>query len=301
MKRTGFGRGIHLYMALPAFLLFTVFFIIPVFRGIAFSFTDWNGIAQARFTGLHNFVAFFSDERAIGDVATTLLFALGSAPLLNLFGLAYALLLDQQFRGRNAVRTAVYLPAVISPLIMGYVWYFLIQPERGFVPRLLAALSAGHAAGAANAAAPAFNWFLSKPGALAVLVLVNVWQYVGMTMVIYLAGLQAIPPSLSEAAAMDGARWFTTFRRVTIPLLAPSIRVNVITNIIGSLSVFDIVVSLTGGGPGYSTESLSLYIMRMVFGGFTGYSTAVAIILFFIIMIPVLLSLRFLRKGEATL
>ncbi len=300
MRRQGPGTRLHLLMALPAFLLFALFFIYPILRGIGFSLTDWNGISTPRFVGLQNFVSFLSDERARSDVANTLLFAAGSAPLLNLFGLLYALLLDRPFHGKQVVRTIVYLPAVISPLIMGYIWYFLIQPDRGFLAVLVDRLAAAHASGGLAAGA-ALNWLVSRPKALSVLVLVNVWQYVGMTMVIYLAGLQTIPPSLYEAAAMDGARYLTVLRRVTIPLLAPSIRVNVITNVIGSLSVFDIVVSLTRGGPGYSTETLSLYIMRMVFGGFTGYSTAVAIVLFIIILVPVAVLLRFFRGREVTM
>jgi raffinose/stachyose/melibiose transport system permease protein len=288
MKR-GLTRGPHVYMAVPAFLLFAVFFVYPMLQGILYSLTDWNGITTPRFVGLRNFIGFFSDARARNDVVNTLLFALGSAPLLNIFGLAYALALDVRFRARGAARAIVYLPAVVSPLIMGYIWYFLIQPERG----LLAVALAGMGGQAAHV-----NWFTSRPAALAVLVGVNVWQYVGMTMVIYLAGLQAIPPSLYEACAMDGARSMRRFHSVTLPLLAPSIRVNVITNIIGSLSVFDIVVSLTDGGPGYGTESLSLYIMRMVYGGFTGYSTAVAMILFLIILVPVALLMRFFAARE---
>jgi raffinose/stachyose/melibiose transport system permease protein len=289
--RKGITRGPHVYMAVPAFLLFAVFFVYPMLQGVLYSLTDWNGISTPRFVGLRNFISFFSDTRARNDVVNTLLFALGSAPLLNLFGLAYALALDVRFRARGAVRAIVYLPAVVSPLIMGYIWYFLIQPERGLLAVALAGIG-----GAGQAAH--MNWFTSRPAALAVLVGVNVWQYVGMTMVIYLAGLQAIPPSLYEACAMDGARYTRRLRSVTLPLLAPSIRVNVVTNVIGSLSVFDIVVSLTDGGPGYGTESLSLYIMRMVYGGFTGYSTAVAMILFIIILVPVALLMRFFATRE---
>jgi raffinose/stachyose/melibiose transport system permease protein len=293
MKRRSWFKG-HTLMALPAFLLFAAFFIYPMIRGIGFSFTQWDGIGAPRFVGLANFVSFFGDLRARKDIFTTLLFALGSAPLLNVFGLLYALILDARFRGKGAIRAIVYLPAVISPLIMGYIWYFLIQPERGFIATAFSSLLGASHAGA-------LNWFTSRPAALAVLVGVNVWQYVGMTMVIYLAGLQNIPPSLYEACAMDGARLGATLHSVTLPLLAPSVRVNVITNVIGSLSVFDIVVSLTGGGPGYATESLSLYIMRMVFGGQTGYSTAVAIVLFLIILAPVLLLLRYFNRREVTM
>ena len=117
-------------------------------------------------------------------------------------------------------------------------------------------------------------------------------------MVIYLAGLQSIPIEMIEAAKIDGAGYFKTLWYVTLPLMINTIEINVITNIIGSLSVFEIIMALTDGGPGYSTESLSIYIMRMCYGSFTGYSTAVAIILFIIILLPVLLSLKFMRTKE---
>lgn len=139
---------------------------------------------------------------------------------------------------------------------------------------------------------------LTGATALTVIILVNVWQFAGMTMVIYLAGLQSIPAELYEAAAVEGAGPAAAFRRVTLPLLLPSIRINVITNIIGSLSVFEVILALTDGGPGYATESLSIYIMRMCYGSKTGYSTAVALILFVIILIPVVLSLRFFQSLE---
>lgn len=278
--------GLHTFMALPAFVLFSVFFLYPLMKGIGMSLTDWDGYSKANFIGFDNFIAFFHDERAMNNIRTTLLFALGSAPLLNIVGLCYALLMDSKIKGKSIARMIIYLPAIISPLIMGYIWYLLLQPERGFVFHVLDNMGKGSWFG---------NWTASYAGSMIVLVLVNVWQYAGMTMVIYLAGLQAIPGELYEAAKMDGASSVGRFRYVTIPLLIPSIRINVVTNIIGSLSVFDIVMSLTGGGPGYSTETLSIYIMRMCYGSKTGYSTAVAMIMFFIILVPVLISMRLTR------
>ncbi len=285
-------RGLHIFMAVPALALYTLFFVYPLAQGIGLSLTDWNGIGRANFVGLDNFVRFFSDERAVTDVWNTLLFALGSAPLLNLVGLGYALLLNRAFRGREVARMVVYMPAIISPLVMGYIWYFILQPGRGFLARLFVN---------AEIFSATAGWFSDRSSALLVLVLVNVWQYAGMTMIVYLAGLQSIPSQLYEASRIDGAGKFATFRYVTLPMLYPSVQVNVITNIIGSLAVFDVVVALTDGGPGYATETLSLYIMRMVFGGSTGYSTAVAIVLFFIILVPVLLSLKLMRRKELVL
>ena len=275
------------FLSLPALILFSVFFVYPLLRGIGMSLTDWDGMGAARFVGLKNFMDFFSDGRAVQDIKTTLIFAIGSAVLLNLVGLGYALLMNTDFRGKSIARVIIYLPAIISPLIMGYIWYFLLQPGRGFLYHAFAQLGLPDLIG---------NWMGSYSSSMLVLVLVNVWQFAGMTMIIYLAGLQSIPAELLEAATIDGASPWQRFTRVTIPLLMPAIRINVVTNIIGSLSVFDIIMSLTEGGPGYSTESLSIYIMRMCYGSRTGYSTAVALVLFF--LIPVQVSMYLTREKE---
>lgn len=280
---------LHNYMILPAFLLFVIFFIYPLIRGIGLSLTDYDGMTKPNFVGLSNFISFFHDKRAMSDVGTTLLFALGSAPLLNIFGFIYALLLDREFRGKSIVRTIIYLPAVISPLIMGYIWYFILQPQRGFLYSLVEGISG---------ISMKFNWLGNRYMALWVIIIVNVWQFVGMTMVIYLAGLQSIPEEMHEAGKIDGATYMQRIRYITLPMMIQPIKINVITNIIGSLSVFEIIMALTDGGPGYSTESLSIYIMRMCYGSSTGYSTAVAIVLFFIVLLPVVISFKYLNKKE---
>jgi raffinose/stachyose/melibiose transport system permease protein len=277
------------FMSLPALLLFGTFFVYPLALGLGMSLTDWDGMGKAAFIGFDNFKAFFQDARAMGDIRTTVVFAIGSAILLNIVGLCYALLMDKRFRGQGIVRVIIYLPAIISPLIMGYIWYFLLQPGRGFLYHALLQLNTAFSLG---------NWMGSYSSTMTVLILVNVWQFAGMTMIIYLAGLQSIPLELTEAARIDGAGSVKRFTQVTLPLLMPAIRINVVTNIIGSLSVFDIIMALTEGGPGYATESLSIYIMRMCYGSRTGYSTAVAIVLFLIILLPVLVSMRLTRAKE---
>ena len=277
------------WMSLPALLLYGLFFVYPLLKGIGMSLTDWDGMGEAKFVGFANFTRFFQDARAMGDIRTTLIFAAGSAILLNLVGLGYAFFMEKPFPCRSLARVIIYLPAIISPLIMGYIWYFLLQPGRGFLYYAARQLGTAFFLG---------KWMSSYPATMAVLIFVNVWQYAGMTMIIYLAGLKSISGDIREAAVMDGANAWQRFTRVTLPLLMPSIRINVVTNIIGSLSVVDIIMALTEGGPGYSTESLSIYIMRMCYGSRTGYSTAVAMILFLIILLPVLISLRLTREKE---
>lgn len=277
------------FLSLPAAILYGVFFVYPLLCGVGMSFTDWDGMGKASFIGFRNFVKFFHDARAIHDIRTTVLFALGSAILLNVVGLLYALLMNTEFRGKSIARVIIYLPAIISPLIMGYIWYFLLQPGRGYLFHVFQQLGLPDLIG---------NWMGSYSSAIRVLILVNVWQFAGMTMIIYLAGLQSIPAELIEAARIDGATGWQLFRKVTMPLLIPAIRINVVTNIIGSLSVFDVIMSLTEGGPGYATESLSIYIMRMCYGSKTGYSTAVAMILFLFILVPVLIALKLTRQKD---
>jgi len=290
----------HLYMAIPALILFSLFFLYPLARGVRLSLMDWNGYSTPTFIGLNNFINFFKDDRALHDISNTVIFALGSAPLLNIFGLGLALLLNESgnslkspsSKGKRslipAVRGMIYLPAVISPMIMGSVWYLLLQPGRGLFAIFLQRVGIDMTG----------NWMLSGSSAMSVIILVNVWQFAGMTMVIYLAGLQAISEELYEAGRVEGAGRLQIFRYITIPQLLPAIRINVITNIIGSLSVFEVILALTDGGPGYATESLSIYIMRMSYGSRTGFSTAVAMILFMIILIPVLFSMKFFDKLE---
>lgn len=283
------NSNLHYLMVLPAIILFSIFFIYPLLSIVGLSLTDYNGLTSPNFVGFKNFIDFFSDLRAKKDIINTVLFALGSAPLLNIFGFIYALILDKSFKAKSLVRAIVYLPAIISPLVMGYIWYFILQPKRGILFTIAESLNLG----IANA-----NWLGDRYIALLVLVFVNVWQYVGVTMLIYLAGLQSIPVEVLEAAKIDGASYFGTLRRIIIPLITPAIKINVVTNIIGSLSVFEIIIALTDGGPGYSTESLSIYILRMVYGSFAGYSTAVAVILFFLILIPVVIFFRWIRSKE---
>jgi raffinose/stachyose/melibiose transport system permease protein len=286
------SSNLHKFMAVPALLLFAVFFVYPLSRGIGISLTNYNGISAGQFVGLHNFIRFFSDERAIDDIVHTLQFGIASTVLLNVFGLAYALVMDRNTLGHRVARTIVYIPAVISGLIMGYIWLMILSSDTGTVYKVLQSFGAEKLF---------VDYLGSMKDAMWLIIAVNVWQFVGGPMIIYLAGLQSIPVELYEASRIDGANYFQNLRHVTLPLLVPSIKINVITNLIGSFAVFDIIVALTGGGPGYATESLSMFIYRNTYGGNTGYATAVAIIMFFLVLIPVALSLSAFRNRQVEL
>ncbi len=230
--------------------------------------TNWKGYGEAKFVGLTNFISFFSDKRAVNDMLHTLQFGLLTPLLMNILGLAYALLLDEKLKGRGIARVIVYLPAIISPLIIGYVWLIVLRKDGGALHDIMKAMGLG---------AYFKQWLSSPKNAMTVVILVNVWQKVGSVMIIYLAGMQSIPQELYEVANMDGASGQQRFRYITLPLLIPSIKINVITNMISFLCAMDSIVALTDGGPGYSTETLSLFIYRMTYGSNTGYATAVAL------------------------
>jgi raffinose/stachyose/melibiose transport system permease protein len=283
------GDNLHKWMILPAFLLFLTFVLIPLAFSFGLSFTSWNGIGKADFVGLANFATFFSDERAGNAVKNSVVFAACSVPLLNVLGLGYALLLDHKNSFNKVVKAIVYVPAVISPLIMGYIWLLVLKDNYGVIFTIF---------GLFGASGSYANLLGDKDLALVVIILINAFQYVGLTMTIYSAGLQSIPVDLYESASVDGASWWQKFLHITLPMLGPSILINIITNIIGSLGIFDLVVSLTSGGPGYHTETLSLYIYRLAYGARSGYASAIAVMMFFIILIPVLIAYFIMKKSN---
>ncbi|MFC3804280.1 carbohydrate ABC transporter permease [Cohnella sp. GCM10012308] len=286
----GASERLHLFMAVPAMLLFSFFFVVPLAQGVRISLTDWNGMTPGyRYIGLRNFIDFFHDDRAIHALRVTLAFGLISPLLLCAAGLLYALLLDNKLAGKGFVRTFVYMPAIISPLIMGYVWLLLLNSENGALLQLLDML---------HLSSWYRDWLGSPDQALRVIIGVNLWQFVGYAMIVYLAGLQGISPEVNEAARIDGAGYWKSVRYITLPLLLPAIRINVITNLIGSLAVFDVISALTDGGPGYATESMSIFIMRNSFNGHTGYATAVAVIMFAVILVPVSVALWLMNRAD---
>lgn len=267
------------FFALPALVIFAIFFIYPFINGFWLSLTKWNGYTDPTFIGLRNFSAIFHDERALNAIRNTVIFALISTPLLNLLGLAYALLLENTHsRAVKVARTLVYVPAIISPLIMGYVWFFIMK-SGGTAQQLLQNIGLGGLVS---------DWLAQPAVALGLIIAVNTWQFSGMTMVIYLSALEAVPHELYEAADVDGANYWQKLIHVKLPGITSAITINILTNIIGSLAIFDVIVALTDGGPGYATESLSIYIMRMSYDGSTGYAVAVAMVMFLITVVPVM-------------
>ncbi|MFS0725460.1 carbohydrate ABC transporter permease [Paenibacillus sp. 1P07SE] len=276
-------------LLLPVLLLFAVFIIYPLIQGVRISMTDWNGYSQQyNEVGWRNYGRLLTDGRIHTAFVNTLIYGVGSTILQNIWGLGLAVLLNTAFAGRHAARAAIYLPVMISGLIMGYLWYFMLQYDGGALNDVLLAMGR-----------EPVDWLASGTRAVYIILFVTSLQYVGQAMIIYLAGLQSIPRMYTEAASIDGASRMQTFGRVTLPLLAPAIITNVTLKLIGGLQIFDVVIALTGGGPGYRSHSLSTMINYLYFDNQNaGYSAALGVMLFLLILLATIAVNRILIKRE---
>lgn len=261
---------------LPAIILFLVFVIYPFIQGIRLSFTNWNGYSQSmKYVGIKNYSRLFQDANVRTALLNTLIYGIMSTVIQNLLGLGYAMFLNTKFKGRSLVRTIIYMPVMIAPLIMGYIMYFFFQYDGGAVNDILIALGV-----------QPVDLLVNSRTAIGIIVLVNSLQFVGVAMVIYLAGLQNVPAMYYEAAKLDGAGFWECFKHVTLPLLMPAISSSTILNLIGGLKLFDLVMALTSGGPGFSTHSLSTLVTNQYFSAQSaGYASAIGIVSFLLIMI----------------
>ena len=274
------NRHITNIMYLPALALFAAFIVYPFIEGIRVAFTDWNGYSQHyNYVGWENILYLFQDKNVWTAGKNTLIYGFGSTIFQQLLGLAYALILNKQIHARTVARTLIYLPVLIAPVIMGYMWYFLFQYRYGALNDTLTALQL-----------PVIDWLATGPRAVTIIVFANTVQFCGISMVIYLAGLQTIPTMYYEASEIDGASTLQQFRAITLPMLIPSIITSVTLNLIGGLKLFDVIKALTNGGPGWASHSLSTLIDYTYFKSQSaGYSAAIGILLFIIILVFTLL------------
>ncbi len=285
------NRLINLFYV-PALALFAVFVVLPFIKGIYLSLTNWNGYSPSyKFVGLKNYARMLTDENVRTAFVNTIIYGFGSTLVQNVLGIAFAVLLNKKFRGRSLIRTVIYLPVMIAPLIMGYIMYFFFTYNNGAVNDVLKLFGA-----------QPVDWLAKGSRAVIILMLVNSLQFAGISMVIYLAGLQNIPTLYYDAAAIDGVNDRQRFFYVTLPLLMPAVTSSVTINLIGGLKLFDVISALTGGGPGYDTNSLSTLIHRLYFGSErAGYAAAVGLVFFVFIMIVSNIVVKALQKRQVEL
>lgn len=276
-------------MVAPAMIVFAVFFIIPVIRTVGLSLTDQsNHSRETNFVGLENYVEAVTNPLMLAGIQHSLVYAIAVVVLQNLIALPIALLLHSRIPFRGGFRTIFFGPAVLSVLVVGYLWsYIFSSNDFGLVNSLLRTVGL-----------PNVNWLGDPDLALPVIIVTQVWQWFGYQMVIYLAALQTINTDLYEAAALDGAGRWRSFLTVTLPGLLPAFQITIVTGLISGLKVFDIVISMTNGGPGYATETVLTLMYRKFSEGNYGVAAAFGILFLIVSLLIGGLLLRLFRRLE---
>jgi raffinose/stachyose/melibiose transport system permease protein len=294
-RRSQRGREPAIWFALPAILVYLVIVVYPSLAGAVYAFTDWSGVGgSAKWIGLENFKQLFTDDQSVGALRNTVLLTIFIVIVQNAVGLALALGVHARIKSKYAVRAIFFAPVVLSQVVIAFLWKYLLNPDPDSGINALL--------GAVGLSALQRDWLGDPSLALWAVGFTVVWQYAGYSMVIFLAGLQAVPRELEEAAAIDGAGRWMRFRKVVLPLLAPAVTINLMLSTIGGLKLFDQVFAITQGGPGYATETLStlIYKQAFVFGNY-GYSTAVALVLAILVAAVSLVQLKVLRSREVAM
>jgi raffinose/stachyose/melibiose transport system permease protein len=292
-RRRGWRKRIELSVLLgPSLILFIGFVIVPIVFAAWYSLYNWSGFGPLNdFVGLQNYRGVLSGPVFRQSLLHNVIIAALSVAIQLPISIALALLLNRQIRGRTFLRLAVFTPYVLSEATTAVLWLLMLQPG-GFVDELLRAVGLG---GLIHA------WLASTSLVLYTLFFVVTWKYIGFGIILLMAGLQGIPPELREAAAIDGATPWQATRRVTLPLLSPTIRVWIFLSVIGSLQLFDIVWIMTLGGPANASSTMVTYlfyngVQRVQFG----YGAAVSVVLFVISFVFALAYQRFaLRRDVA--
>ena len=264
---------------LPTFFAFILGFIIPFLMGIWLSFCDFTTVTDAKFVGISNYIEAFKDTVFQHSFWYTLLFAVVSLIVINIFAFALALALTQKMRGTNIFRTIFFMPNLIGGIVLGYIWQLFFN---GILSHYQTALGLN-------------EWY----GFWGMIILVS-WQQIGYMMIIYIAGLQSIPEDVMEAAQIDGASGIQRLFRVTIPMMMPSITICMFLSITNGFKLFDQNLSLTAGEPSKMSEMMALNIFNTFYGrtGWEGVGQAKAVIFFVIVVAIGMIQLRATRSRE---
>ncbi len=280
-RREGRKRLEILILIAPALVLFLGFVILPVILAAVYSFYNlppafqWDDLADPeRFVGFDNYVRALTTPEFLRAIGNNFFILVMSLLVQGPIAIGIALLLNRPLRGRATLRLLIFVPYVLAEVIAGLSWKLLLQPN-GAVNAILEAVGLG---------ALTRNWLADPSIALWTIFFILTWKYIGFAILLFLAGLQGVPDELSEAAQLDGASWWQIQRHITIPLLAPTIRIWAFLSIIGSLQVFDMVwVTVAPTVRGMATETMATYMVQQgQFAGQPGYGSAIAVILFVI-------------------
>ena len=279
------------WFTVPALVVITCFFLYPIILSVQMSFTNFKGVGVAEWIGWANYDRFISRSRYLNSVWTTLKFTLIVVTLQTLWGLAFAALLHRMPAVRNFCRAALFAPAMMSFVIVGYVWQFIYSPYSGGLNALLMAV---------GLESLTRGWLGDPDTALIAIAFTHVWMFVGYTTAIFLVGYANIPKDIEEAGRLDGAKGWQRFWHLELPLLAPSVTVNVILSTVGTLKTFELPFIMTRGGPDRATNTLSLEIVNNLFGSYKfGFASALSIVMLLIVVAVAIVQNIYLRRQEA--
>ncbi|MCG7209634.1 carbohydrate ABC transporter permease [Streptomyces arenae] len=286
-RRSRIRTTVEAYVLLaPSLIGFVLFLLVPIAGVVVISFFDWNLMGSPHFVGLANYREMAGDSELWRAVRNTVYYVLLNIPAQTVLALLLALAMNRRMRGGKVLRVLFVLPWMAMPVALGIVWNWAFDPQHGVINQFLSLFGIDGPA-----------WLSSTTWAMPVMASVNVWQYTGYTMLFLLAGLQAIPESLYEAADLDGAGPVMRFFRITLPLLRPSMFFVLVTNTIGSFQMFDTVYVMTQGGPGGSTDTMNYHIYQQAFQLFrSGYASALAMLLFALILLVTAVQVLYFRK-----
>lgn len=271
-----------LFFLLPSAVPLAVFTLAPMVGSLWVSLHEWNLISPMEWVGLENYADLLTDPATRSVFGHTLLYIAGYLPLVYVGGLALAVALNQALRGRNLLRSAYFLPVVTSWVVVALVWQWLLNPRNGLVNQVLGTLGL-----------PEPGWWTDPTWAMPSVILASAWKDLGFVMVILLAGLQAIPGEVLEAARVDGAGAWQRFRHITLPLLSPSTFFVVVISLINGFQVFDQVYVMTGGGPSGASQVVVGQIYDLTFRyGRAGQASALSWLLFAVILLVTALQMR---------
>ena len=270
----------------PALAVFTLFFLIPLLLSVYFSLTVWN-FDEVRFIGLENFRTFLTERSLNTGIINTMLYAFLTCALKVVLGFLAAVFLTSQIRTKNLLRSVIFFPNLISTIAVGITFTALMHPTKGLINESLAMF---------GISGP--DWLGNIGLALFSVIGVDVWKGVGVAAVIYIAGIQAIDKTYYEAAMIDGAGKLKQLRYITLPLVRPAMNSVILLSLIGGLRSFDLIWSMTEGGPGYATEVLASAVYKQYGAGYYGLSTAGNVIMFLLIAAIAFPLQKFLLKRE---
>lgn len=283
-------RYMHPYVCLvPVLLIYGVLFIVPTIMSFFYSLTVWT-LDSYRFVGFDNFKMFVSEDSLRIGIKNTLIYAVMTSGLKVIIALLVAVFLSAGLRTQNFFRSMVFFPNLVSTLAVGLTFSALMHPTRGLFNTFLEAF---------GIAGP--DWLGNINLALFSIISVDVWKGIGVAMVIYLAGLKAIPTDYYEAADIDGASRWQQFLHVTIPLVRPAMNTVIILSFIGGMRSFDLIWAMTKGGPGFSTDVVASIVYKQYANGYYGLSIAGNVIMFIMISILAFPLYRFLLSKEESL